>query len=169
MYLFYCSLIFYRSEDLPSVIMRISIQSSIFILAIVFIIAILAYSIFRGSSSGAALPSIKSLNPSYPYTRRTTIKHVDFKPATFQQTQDPAFDYKKTVDELIENKNDMYNQQMILIIRNYLIQQPTLEPYSLQNKDLFDYSGGQSATVDNVLRFKVSTSSLITYDRWCGL
>jgi hypothetical protein len=144
--------------------MRISIQSSIFILAIVFIIAILAYSIFRGSSSGAALPRIKSLNPSYPYTRCTTIKHVDFKPATFQQTQDPAFDYKKTVDELIENKNDMYNQQMILIIRNYLIQQPTLKPYSLQNKDLFDYSGGQSATVDNVLRFKVSTSSLITYD-----
>lgn len=128
------------------------------IIGTVTVFLILLFIYLNYTSSSEAQLSMKSLTPLYPYTRRKLIKHIDFKPETFKQTVDPHFDFRRTTDELIHQQSSMYDKQMISIIRNYIIYQPTLEGYRLDNKDLFDVSGGQSAAVDNILRFKVSVT-----------
>lgn len=124
------------------------------IIVSVTVFFILLFIYLHYTSSSEAQLSMKALTPLYPYTRRKLIKHLDFKPDTFQQTVDPHFNFRRTTQELIDQQTAMYDKQMISIIRNYIIYQPTLEGYRLDNKDLFDVSGGQSAAVDNILRFK---------------
>ncbi|XP_076094800.1 uncharacterized protein LOC143065236 [Mytilus galloprovincialis] len=124
------------------------------IIGTVTVFLILLFIYLNYTSSSEAQLSMKSLMPLYPYTRRKLIKHIDFKPDTFKQTVDPHFDFRRTTQELIDQQSSMYDKQMISIIRNYIIYQPTLEGYRLDNKYQFDVSGGQSAAVDNILRFK---------------
>lgn len=128
------------------------------IIGTVTVFLILLFIYLNYTSSSEAQLSMKSLMPLYPYTRRKLIKHIDFKPDTFKQTVDPHFDFRRTTQELIDQQSSMYDKQMISIIRNYIIYQPTLEGYRLDNKYQFDVSGGQSAAVDNILRFKVSVT-----------
>ena len=119
-------------------------------LAVLFVVilVLLLHIILREHTSGAALPSVKTLTQLYPYTRRSTIRHVDFEPVTFQQTKNPDFNFEVLLGEMIKEKVNMYDTQMMSIIRNYVIEQPTSQQYRLENVDLFDYSGGQSATID---------------------
>lgn len=132
-------------------IIRVACATTIVIFVSGIILVTVWY--YCGSMWTVSSPN-KSLSPYYPYIRQSTIRHVEFKPKIFRQTKISDFDYRKKIDEIIENKNYLYDGKMKSIIRNYLIHQPSLRPYSLEQMSLFDYSGGQSATVDSLLKFK---------------
>lgn len=57
--------------------------------------------------------------------------------------------------ELNMKKAGMDNEQMIRIIRQHFIENPSNEPYSLDDPGKLDFSSGQAPFVDNRLGFLV--------------
>ena len=82
------------------------------------------------------------------------------------------WDNKMTVGIMIERLrrlNDMHVEQsdpeLIRILKEFWIHPPSVEPYELESSTLVDFSMGQSAVVDKLLKNKVYLACIVLHTR----
>ena len=90
------------------------------------------------------------------YEVTTNSNNGSKKKIMFIEQEKQSIDYLKEMDELNQQKVDMDDPKLISLIRNYWIENPSEEPYNLENPEKMDPSVGQAAFVDNRLKFKAS-------------
>lgn len=115
---------------------------------------VLLHMIVLDNSISEAQLSFKTLVHLFPYNRQKSIKHLDFNPITIHQKRTSNLDLNQRLLQLVKAVETDDNS-VIDAIKNYIIYPPAKGNYLLNDSDLYDYSGGQSAIVDNNLRFKV--------------
>ncbi|OWF40479.1 uncharacterized protein LOC110463698 [Mizuhopecten yessoensis] len=76
-----------------------------------------------------------------------------FQPMVFIPQRDKSFDYKKVMADMNSARVDQAEPRLADIIRNYYVEPPSLEPYSLTIPDRLEYSNGQTPFVDSRLNY----------------
>ena len=100
-----------------------------------------------------------SLKGTFEENRKKSVGSKDFQPDSFAQNKDAVPDYKSKLQSLIDQQVPADNPELVKIIRNYYIQQPSTEPYNLLNPERLDFSHGQTPFIDSRLNYIVSWSN----------
>lgn len=95
-----------------------------------------------------ALPIIQTFSTF----KQKALLLQDFKPDTFIQDNSDR-DYKTKLQSLIDQQASADNAELVKIIRNYFIQQPSSEAYNLLNPERLEFSNGQTPFVDSRLNY----------------
>lgn len=77
-----------------------------------------------------------------------------FKPMMIHQNRTSGYDFRKATMRLNDEKVAVDDSRLLSLIRNYWIQNPSLQPYKFYDNKV-DYSSGQSSLVDTILGNKV--------------
>lgn len=98
-----------------------------------------------------------SVSGTFEENRKVPEMHKEFKPESFYQDKAAIPDYKIKLQTLIDQKVPADNPDLVNIIRNHYIEQPSQEPYKLLNPERVDYSQGQTPFIDSRLNYMVGT------------
>ncbi|VDI69266.1 Hypothetical predicted protein [Mytilus galloprovincialis] len=94
-----------------------------------------------------------SVSGTFEENRKVPEMHKEFKPESFYQDKAAIPDYKIKLQTLIDQKVPADNPDLVNIIRNHYIEQPSQEPYKLLNPERVDYSQGQTPFIDSRLNY----------------
>lgn len=102
----------------------------------------LAHRVFHGSVKGV-----------FEENRQSVVSMQQFQPQQISQNRNPQFDYKTAMKELIVKNTPADDPKLVEIIRDYYIQQPSLEPYKLDFPNRLEFSNGQTPFIDSRLNY----------------
>ena len=122
--------------------------------------------------SGIDIPNIRQKNPqSNNWDRNSNQvdlqgmfeehRHIpqvvqNFNPDFIKKEKGDNYNYKTKLQSLINQKVPADNPELVQIIRNYYIDQPSTEEYNLTFPRRVEFSQGQSPVVDSRLNYMVS-------------
>ncbi|CAC5378943.1 unnamed protein product [Mytilus coruscus] len=94
-----------------------------------------------------------SVSGTFEENRKVPKMLKEFKPESFYQDKAAIPDYKTKLQKLIDQQVPADNPDLVKIIRNHYIEQPSQEPYNLLNPERVDYSQGQTPFIDSRLNY----------------
>lgn len=99
------------------------------------------------------------LKAFFKESRKSALGVQQFDPEKYVPNKSTEYDYKAVVNNLLKQKAEADDSRLIEIIRSYFIEQPSTEPYKLENPDQLEFSAGQTPLVDSRLNYIVSITS----------
>lgn len=93
------------------------------------------------------------LKAFFKENRKSALSVQQFDPEKYVPNKSTEYDYKAEVNNLLKQKVTENDIRLIEIIRNYFIEQPSTEPYNIENPDQLEFSAGQTPLVDSRLNY----------------
>jgi len=91
--------------------------------------------------------------------RKSALIVQQFNPDNYVQHKSTEYDYKTELNNLLKQTTRADDPRLIHILRNYIIEQPSTEPYNLVRPDKLEFSIAQTPLVDSALKYMVSITS----------
>ena len=91
--------------------------------------------------------------------RKSALTVQQFNPDNYVQHKSTEYDYKTELNNLLKQTTRADDPRLIHILRNYIIEQPSTEPYNLVRPDKLEFSIAQTPLVDSALKYMVSITS----------
>lgn len=115
-----------------------------------------SHSNFQTKRSGYSATTFRGL---FDENRKSALTVQQFNPDKYVQHKSTEFDYKTELNNLLKQTTRADDPRLIHILRNYIIEQPSTEPYSLTHPEKLEFSAAQTPLVDSVLKYMVSITS----------
>ena len=124
-----------------------------------------SHSNFQTKRSGYSATTSRGL---FDENRKSALTVQQFNPDKYVQHKSTEFDYKTELNNLLKQTTRADDPRLIHILRNYIIEQPSTEPYSLTHPEKLEFSAAQTPLVDSVLKYMVSITST-SRNKQCSL
>ena len=88
--------------------------------------------------------------------RRSALEPQPFTPMSFSTSGNVSYDVGEVLDQMNEDRVKQDHPDLIQVIRDNFIFQPSTEEYNLDSPDKLEYSNGQAPFIDSRLNYMVS-------------
>ncbi|KAL3831893.1 hypothetical protein ACJMK2_023587 [Sinanodonta woodiana] len=137
--------------------MRVKFPQTAYILG-AFVVCVLVYFFFSQKTHETNVLSAHFFDQSAPQgyflaERKSVVQQQNFVPMVIPLKRNSSFDYKAAMKELNDARVPMDDPRLIQIIRDYYLDPPSQEPYTLENPGRLEYSNGQTPFVDSRLNY----------------